>query len=205
MLRSAGSSNFSVPRWKEVHVIVRISSRELTPFPDSRKHMRFYQPHSVICTLKLAGAKTSIRSTWVLGATRHYVIKSLHNTAAKIKLESLDCSRRGIHWLPPCWVNIALPVTQTYQDAPNSFLAWGLPTRTSVLRDWGKLRFQDLCPERLGQTPFHTISHTCFCLCKFAITFPPGLDWLEHSSFPSSCYTGSFNVNQLKYQTRSNL
>lgn len=147
MLRSAGSSNFSVPRWKEVHVIVRISEAGSWPhFPDSRKHMLFYQPHSVICTLKLAGAKTSVRSTWVLGATGHYVIKSLHNTAAKVKSESLDRSRRGIHWLPPCWVNIALPVTQTCQDAPNSFLAWELPARTYVLRDGGKLRF----------TPFHT-------------------------------------------------
>ena len=43
-------------------------------------------------TLKPAGAKILIRSTWVLGATGHYMIKSLNNTPAEFKSESLDCS-----------------------------------------------------------------------------------------------------------------
>lgn len=116
-------------------------SPELSVFPDSSKQMLFNKPPSVIRTLKPVGAKTSIRSTWVLGATGHYKIRSLNNTPAKIKSESLDCNCQCIHWLSVCWINIALPVTETCQDTPNSFLAWELPTRNHVLGDCGKLCF----------------------------------------------------------------
>ena len=63
---------------------LHLGSRELSTFPDSSKRMLFFQPPSVICTLKPAEAKISIRSTCVLGATGHYMIKSLNNTPARI-------------------------------------------------------------------------------------------------------------------------
>lgn len=93
-----------------------LRSQELTPFPDSSKEMFFHQPPSVICTLMLGWGKTSIWSTWALGATRHSVTKSLHDTPAKVKSDSLDCNCQGSHWLSVCWINNVLPVTQTCQD-----------------------------------------------------------------------------------------
>lgn len=154
--------------------------------------MLFFRPPSVICTLKPVGAKISIRSTGELGATGHYMIKSLNNTPAKISSESLNCNCQCIHWLSVCWINIALPVTQACQDTPDLFSSMRAPN-------------QKPCPGRSLRAPLHTISHTCFCLHEFAMTSPLVSDWLEHSSFPSSCYKGSSNTNQLKCQNRSNL
>lgn len=142
------SASFSIFRCWDVFCSFHLRSWELSTFPDSSKQMLFFWPPSVICTLKPVEAKILIRSTWVLGATGHYMIKSLINTPAEFKSESLDCNCQCIHQLSMCWINIALPVTQTCQYTPNFFFppARGLPTRNHVLGDCGRLCY----------TPFHT-------------------------------------------------
>lgn len=193
--RHTESSSFSIFGCWDVFCSFHLGSWELSTFPDSSKQMLFFWPPSVICTVKPVGAKILIRSTWVLGATGHYMIKFLNNTPAEFKSESLDCNCQCIHQLSMCWINIALPVTKTCQDTPIFFFFF--PSKRAPN--------QEPCPGRLWQALLHTISHTCFCLHKFAITFPPGLDWLEHSSFSSSCCKGRTNTNQLKCQNRSKL
>ena len=139
-MRSAGSSSFSAPGFKEVCILVWVSEARTPALESGFKEARAPLPAALGPLHPATGRSKDFNQIHrVPDATGHYVLTSPHNTAAKIKSESPDCSCRGIHWRSLCWVNIALPVTLTCQDTPNAFLAWGLPTRSSVLRDCGKL------------------------------------------------------------------